>query len=130
VEEFHPVWREVNDFEPSALGEQCLLGRGFFDRSNAVRVIITPSTREAVLDLTPGHAAHRQIMALLRFYLGYESEAHLEMRVRPELMPEPVLAPKKTSLGLTTQLSASSMSGGVPALITRVHLGRWSGATA
>jgi type VI secretion system protein ImpH len=127
VEEFHPVWREVNDFEPSALGEQCLLGRGFYDRSNAVRVIITPSTRETVLDLTPGHAAHRQIMALLCFYLGYESEAHLEMHVRPELMPEPLLSPKQTSLGLTTQLSASSAMG--EKRITRVHLGRWNGSS-
>ncbi|KVL70138.1 type VI secretion protein, partial [Burkholderia ubonensis] len=34
VEEFYPVWRTVNDFEPAALGEQCLLGRGFYDRAN------------------------------------------------------------------------------------------------
>ncbi|WP_061125973.1 type VI secretion system baseplate subunit TssG [Caballeronia catudaia] len=126
VEEFHPVWREVNDFEPAALGEQCLLGRGFYDRSNVVRVIISPTTRDTVLDLTPGNHAHQQIMALLRFYLGYEGEAHLEMHVRPELMPKPVLAPKQTSLGLTTQLSAPSRNG--DPRITRVHLGRWNGS--
>lgn len=128
VEEFYPVWREVNDYEPAALGEQCLLGRGFYDRSNAVRVIITPHTRQAVLDLTPGNHAHREIMALLRFYLGYEGEAHLEMHVRPGLMPKPVLAPKQTSLGLTTQLTAPSTHGNQR--ITRVHLGRWNGSTA
>ncbi|SAK63474.1 type VI secretion protein [Caballeronia fortuita] len=129
IEEFHPVWREVNDYEPAALGEQCLLGRGFYDRSNAVRVIITPETRDAVLDLTPGGHAHREVMALLRFYLGYEGEAHLEMHVRPELMPDPVLEPKQTSLGLTTQLVRRSNSTGEAARITRVHLGRWDGAT-
>ncbi len=128
VEEFHPVWREVNDYEPAALGEQCLLGRGFYDRSNAVRVIITPDTRETVLDLTPGGHAHREVMALLRFYLGYEAEAHLEMHVRPELMPDPVLKPKQTSLGLTTQLFDRSAPTDEPARTTRVHLGRWDGA--
>ncbi|WP_061168460.1 type VI secretion system baseplate subunit TssG [Caballeronia hypogeia] len=126
VEEFYPVWREVNDFEPAALGENCLLGRGFYDRSNVVRVVITPDTRETVLDLTPGHDTHQEIMALLQFYLGYEGEAYLEMLVRPELMPQPVLAPKQTSLGLTTQLT--SPSGG-DSRITRVHLGRWNGTT-
>ncbi|AQH03160.1 type VI secretion protein [Burkholderia sp. KK1] len=126
VEEFYPVWREVNEFEPAALGEQCLLGRGFFDRSNVVRVVITPTTRETVLDLTPGGVAHQEIMALLRFYLGYEGEAHLEMHVRPALMPEPVLAPRQTSLGLTTQLNTPSANGNTR--ITRVHLGRWNGS--
>ncbi|MDR5735831.1 type VI secretion system baseplate subunit TssG [Caballeronia sp. LZ025] len=129
VEEFFPVWREVNDFEPAALGEQCLLGRGFYDRSNAVRVIITPDTRETVLSLTPGHAAHREIMALLRFYLGYEGEAHLEMHVRPELMPDPVLVSRQTSLGLTSQLPPSSAQH-KNQHITRVHLGRWNGSNA
>ncbi|SAL79441.1 type VI secretion protein [Caballeronia peredens] len=129
VEEFYPVWRELTDIEPAALGEQCLLGRGFYDRSNAVRVIITPDTREMVLELTPGNRAYRDVMTLLRFYLGYEGEAHIEMHVRPELMPEPVLKPGQTSLGLTTQLAARPPSAtGKPSQNTRVHLGRWNGA--
>ncbi|WP_350029128.1 hypothetical protein [Caballeronia sp. ATUFL_F2_KS9A] len=67
-------------------------------------------------------------MALLRFYLGYEAEARLEMHVRPELMPDPVLKPKQTSLGLTTQLFDRSAPTDEPARTTRVHLGRWDGA--
>jgi type VI secretion system protein ImpH len=128
VEEFYPVWREVDAIEPAALGEQCLLGRGFYDRSNAVRVVITPTTRETVLDLTPGHAAHQEIMALLRFYLGYEGEAHLEMHVRSDLMPKPVLTAKQTSLGLTSQLTGPSTQGKASSHVTRVHLGRWNGS--
>jgi type VI secretion system protein ImpH len=132
VEEFHPVWREVNDFEPAALGEQCLLGRGFYDRANVVRVVITPVVRETVLSLVPGQPAHREIMALLRFYLGYESEADLEMHVRAELMPKPMLEPRQANLGFTTQLesppdSAAAGPAGVTR-VTRVQLGRWNGA--
>ncbi|WP_213305170.1 type VI secretion system baseplate subunit TssG [Paraburkholderia sacchari] len=129
VEEFYPVWREVNDFEPAALGEQCLLGRGFYDRGNTVRVVITPASRETVLALVPGQAGHREIMALLRFYLGYESEADLEMHVRPDLMPKPMLEPRQANLGFTAQLEAPARSAaGAPARITRVQLGRWNGA--
>ncbi len=96
-------------------------------QSNA-NVSASARTRETVLDLTPGGHAHREVMALLRFYLGYEAEAHLEMHVRPELMPDPVLKPKQTSLGLTTQLFDRSAPTDEPARTTRVHLGRWDGA--
>ncbi|MEM5325037.1 type VI secretion system baseplate subunit TssG [Paraburkholderia sp. JHI2823] len=129
VEEFHPVWREITDFEAAALGEQCLLGRGFHDRANVVRVVITPASRETVLSLVPGQATHREIMTLLRFYLGYESEADLEMHVRADLMARPTLEPRQAILGFTAQLEAPVQpSGGAPVGITRVQLGRWSGA--
>ncbi|HEY1610711.1 MAG TPA: type VI secretion system baseplate subunit TssG [Paraburkholderia sp.] len=127
VEEFHSVWREVDAFEPAALGEQCLLGRGFYDRANTVRVVITPRSREMVLALVPGHSVHREVMALLRFYVGYESEAHLEMQVRRELMPEPVLSPRQTNLGFTAQLATPAASADGAASVTRVQLGRWNG---
>ncbi|MDH6147993.1 type VI secretion system baseplate subunit TssG [Paraburkholderia tuberum] len=129
VEEFHPVWREVTDFEPAALGEQCLLGRGFYDRANVVRVVITPASRETVLSLVPGQNTHREIMTLLRFYLGYESEADLEMHVRADLMPRPALEPRQANLGFTAQLEApAAPAPGAPTRITRVQLGRWNGA--
>lgn len=129
VEEFHAVWREVNDLEPSALGEQCLLGRGFYDRANTVRVVITPASRETVLALVPGQPVHREVMTLLRFYLGYESEADLEMHVLADLMPSPLLVPGGTKLGFTAQLEAPTgdASAGQPR-VTRVQLGRWNGA--
>jgi type VI secretion system protein ImpH len=128
VEEFHPVWREINDPEPAALGEQCLLGRGFYDRANTVRVVITPASRETVLALVPGQPAHREVMALLRFYLGYDSEADLEMHVRTDLMPKPVLEPGQANLGFTAQLEAPGKAAAIaPVRMTRVQLGRWNG---
>lgn len=129
VDEFHPVWREVIDLEPAALGEQCLLGRGFYDRANVVRVVITPASRETVLSLVPGRSGHREIMALLGFYLGYESEADLEMHVRADLMPSPMLEPRQANLGFTAQLEAPIRPATSAATrITRVQLGRWNGA--
>jgi type VI secretion system protein ImpH len=125
VIEFHPVWVESNDAGVATLGENCVLGRGFYDRANTVRVIVEPQMRETVLESMPGGAAHAAIMALLRFYLGYAGNAHLEMHIAPRLMPEPVVSSRQVSLGYTTQLRQACDGH-----VTRVHLGMWNGAPA
>jgi type VI secretion system protein ImpH len=128
VDEFHPVWVKADNGERTALGETCLLGRGFYDKGNSVCIALTPRTREAVLALLPGHAAHREVMTLLRFYLGYEAQAHLEMNVDPELMPQQALNTDEVRLGFTTRLpggGASLRNGGR----TRVQLGVWTGSS-
>ncbi|MGX6998927.1 type VI secretion system baseplate subunit TssG [Caballeronia sp. KNU42] len=129
VTEFHPVWIQLNEFEPTALGENCVLGRGFYDRGNCARVVIVPTTPETVLGLTPGREVHAEIMALLRFYLGYEANAHLEMHVVPELMPRAELSSDQMSLGYTTQLPQAERPCATDA-VTRVQLGTWDGRTA
>jgi type VI secretion system protein ImpH len=129
VTEFHPVWIQLNEFEPTALGESCVLGRGFYDRGNCARVVIAPTTAESVLGLTPGHRVHSEIMALLSFYLGYEANAHLEMHVSPDLMPRAELSSDQMSLGYTTQLAQAERPYATGA-ITRVQLGTWDGRTA
>jgi type VI secretion system protein ImpH len=108
--------------------EGCLLGRGFYDRANTVRVVTTPHTHEAVLGLMPGRGNHRELMALLRFYLGYEARAHLEMHVSPDLMPAQQLNSAQVSLGFTTQLPPSR-TGAAAATVTRVQLGAWTGGS-
>ena len=128
VTEFHPTWVTVNDFQPMPLGENCLLGRGFTDRSNTVHVKITPNIRESVQSLMPKQPAHDKVMALLRYYLGYEARAHLEMEVRPELMPKPALNSAQVSLGYTTLLKPSDSNAEQTPI--RVQLGTWGGATA
>lgn len=138
VEEFYPVWVRLDATERMPLGENCVLGRGFYDRANAVRVVITPQTRESVLGLMPGRAMHGEVMALLRFYLGYAANARLEMQVRPALMPAPTLNSDQVSLGFTAQLrhptaedaaDVEDVDGAMPRM-TRVQLGRWNGPGA
>ena len=129
VEEFHPVWIRIDAPEPMPLGENCVLGRGFHDRANTVRVVITPSARETVLDLVPGRPMHRAVMALLRFYLGHEADAQLEMHVRRPLMPAPKLNAPDVRLGYTSQLPAPTPDAdGPPGRLTRVRLGTWRGS--
>lgn len=126
VEEFHPVWVRIDTTGPMPLGENCVLGRGFHDCANTVRVVITPQTGEAVLGLMPGRLLHREVTALLRFYLGYAANARLEMRVEAALMPAPALNSDKVSLGYTTQLRQGGTLGAAGA-VTRVQLGTWTG---
>jgi type VI secretion system protein ImpH len=126
VTEFHPVWIHLEEFELAALGENCVLGRGFYDRGNCVRVVIVPTSCESVLGLTPGRQLHSEIMALLRFYLGYEANAHLEMHVSPELMPRADIASDQVRLGYTSQLAQVNRPHETGA-ITRVRLGTWNG---
>lgn len=123
VTEFHPVWIKVNDFEPTPLGENCLLGRGFTDRSNSVHVRICPQTKASVQDLMPGKPAHNKLMALLRYYLGYQAQAQLDMEVQPHLMPKPALNSLQVSLGYTSLLKPSAEQAPIC-----VQLGTWGGA--
>jgi type VI secretion system protein ImpH len=127
VEECYPVWSSAEGYAQNALGEGCLLGRGFYDRANAVRIVITPQTRVSVLGLTPGQPNHRAVMALLRFYLGYEAKAYLEMHVATDLMPAPVLNSNQVTLGYTTQLPPPRASD--LTTITRVQLAVWTGGS-
>lgn len=129
VAEFHAIWVPIESPERTPLGENCVLGRGFYDRANTVRVVITPSLRESVLGLMPGRQTHREVMELLRFYLGYEVNAHLEMHVRRSLMPPPALNSREVSLGYTTQLcsSATQAAAETDEEFTRVQLGTWRG---
>ncbi|MNM95323.1 hypothetical protein D3C81_1077620 [compost metagenome] len=123
VDEFHPVWTRLpsDATERRPLGQNCVLGRGFFDRANAVRVVITPRTADLVQGLMPGHAQHREVMTLLRFYLGHTAHACIEMHVHTSLMPPPALNDGAVRLGYSTQLRAPGES------VTRVQLGTWNG---
>lgn len=67
-------------------------------------------------------------MALLRFYLGYEARAHLEMHVSAELMPAQQLNSDQVSLGYTSQLPQPRGHDPVAGL-TRVQLGEWTGGS-
>jgi len=117
----------------SALGDNCLLGRGCYDRSNTILVVMTPRSRNTMLGLVPGEIDHRQVLLLLSLYLGYTSNAHLRMHVRADLMPAPYLNSPHVRLGYTSQL-ISGLSGrrqidpyaSSDQRQTRVTLGTWT----
>ncbi|RDS80913.1 type VI secretion system baseplate subunit TssG [Dyella monticola] len=125
VKEFHPIWVTIDTAEPMPLGEQCVLGGGFFDRSNCVNVVIALTSSDSVAALMPGMSAHKDIMALLRFYLGYEAQAIMEAEVPPALMPPPILEPNAVNLGYTSMLPYAEAACASHAPI-RIQLGTWN----
>lgn len=104
VQQCHSVWVVPDAVEAAPLGQGCLLGRGFHDRMNAVLVVFRPKTQQAMRDLMPTQEPYRQVMALLRFYLGYEVQAHLRMDADTSLFPRPVFGDPLVKLGLTSRL--------------------------
>lgn len=128
VEEFHPVWITLEGHVDAPLGEHCVLGRGFYDRSQALRVVITPGSQATVLGLLPGERMHEDVMQLLRFYLGYTAQAVLVMRVHPALMPAPALDAHAPALGYTSLLPPGALSEVAQTPVT-VQLGIWNRST-
>lgn len=126
VEEFHPVWVDIDGNEPMPLGEHCVLGGGFFDRGNCVQVVLTPTCAASVRSLMPKQPMHEDVMRLLRFYLGYEAQAVITMQVPPELMPAPVLEPNAVSLGYTTLLPRDDKPSASHDALIRIQLGTWN----
>lgn len=124
VEEFHPVWVAVAATEPMPLGEHCVLGGGFFDRGNCVKIVIAPITPSSVRGLMPGQPMYQDVVQMLRLYLGYEAQAVLHMHVQPALMPSPVLEPQSMSLGYTAMLPFDKACGNPRPV--RVQLGMWN----
>ena len=127
VQEFYPVWVALTDFERMPLGQNCVLGRGFYDRANAIRVVLRPQSRDSVLGLMPGQAQHKEVMALLRFYLGYAAQAHLHLEVRPELMPAPALNSGDVRLGYSSRLPDATPAKKKDSVVC-VRLGIYNGS--
>lgn len=127
VTEFYPVWIHPDTVEPAPLGEGCLLGRGFYDRANAIRIVIRPQSRESVLGLMPGEVQHEQVMTLPRFYLGYEARAHVQLEVDPSLLPDPLLGGGLGQLGYSTRLPAKPGGRSMQDLV-RIQLGAYDAA--
>jgi type VI secretion system protein ImpH len=132
IEEFHPDWVELS--RPQALplstplGNHCLLGYGFYDRAHTVRIAFEPDTRAMLLSLIPGGTVYREITALLQFYLGYTTQARLEMHVQPELIPLPRLNSDQVRLGYTTLFSLPNRAvTRAQQQCVRIQLGKWDG---
>jgi type VI secretion system protein ImpH len=126
VEEFHPQWVGVHPAQRATLlGEDCVLGGGFYDRSACIRVILTPGSAAVVSGLLPGQPMHGNVIELLRIYVGYETQVVLEMLVQPSLLPRPILDAGGPNLGCTSLLTPQQPRAGDNAPLIRIRLATW-----
>lgn len=120
VDEFLPVAKRTGPGQPltaasvdtkgRGLGGGYVLGKRLLYRSRAVRVTMKPQDAQQAQDLLPGAWLHRDVMALVRLYIGTKADVHLRMQMSSRFAPEPAVCtePKARAprLGWTIVLPA------------------------
>jgi type VI secretion system protein ImpH len=94
LEERHPVWVRL-DAPPrlgsagrmGGLARDHVLGRRIADRCETVRITLTPANARQVHGLLPDAPLHRELMSLLRVYVGYKVDVVLRMQVCAAMAP-------------------------------------------
>jgi type VI secretion system protein ImpH len=108
VEEFWPVAKRTEQGRPltskaalaqasadskrSGLGGGYVLGKRLHYRSRAVRVTLRPQNAQQAHDLLPGAWLHRDLMALVKLYIGTKADVHLRVRMSSRFAPAPAVA--------------------------------------
>ncbi|BBU30818.1 type VI secretion system protein ImpH [Burkholderia sp. THE68] len=121
VDEFWPVARRAAPGQPlsakaapparsSGLGGGYVLGKRLHYRSRAVRVTLRPTNAQQAQDLLPGVWLHRDLLALVRLYIGTKADVHLRMQMSSRFAPQPSVGKSRTAvaprLGWTVVLPA------------------------
>jgi type VI secretion system protein ImpH len=122
VDEFWPVARRAGKAQPltakrsnesdkrGGLGGGYVLGKRLPYRSRAVRVTLAPQDAQQARDLLPGAWLHRDVMSLLKIYIGTKADVHLRMQMSSRFAPEPAVGKQRTEvaprLGWTVVLPA------------------------
>ncbi|HDR8935535.1 type VI secretion system baseplate subunit TssG [Burkholderia vietnamiensis] len=90
------------------LGGGYVLGRRLAYRCRAVLVTVQPADARQAQDLLPGARLHRELMAVVRLYVGVKADVHLRMEISSRHAPRPAIGSALTDpsprLGWTTVL--------------------------
>ncbi|SAL50933.1 putative cytoplasmic protein [Caballeronia arvi] len=108
VDEFWPVAKRTGQGRPltskaadahasaegkrNGLGGGYVLGKRLRYRSRAVRVTLRPHDAQQAHDLLPGAWLHRDLMALVKLYIGTKADVHLRVRMSSRFAPAPAVA--------------------------------------
>jgi type VI secretion system protein ImpH len=95
VDMWHPVWMALDaparigpaKHSSAKLGRDHVLGRRMTDKSATVRVTLMPTNVGQVNDLLPDAPLHREVMSLLRVYIGHKVDVVLRMDIPTSLAP-------------------------------------------
>jgi type VI secretion system protein ImpH len=106
---------------PVYLAQSVPLGGASQDASSEVLLSLSTDDPQQARDWLPGELLHRDLLVLLRVYLGWRCTVRLELTLAPQLLPTPVLGQARLLLGMTGLLGTR-----VATTIT-IHLGRYQG---
>ena len=92
IEQFVGAWYPVEKESQCSLGESggyseqlglgAVVGDETWDQQSRVRIQLGPLTLEQYVDFLPGHAGHRQLRSLTRFYSSGEYDVEVQLILR------------------------------------------------
>ena len=104
IEQFVGAWYPVELESQCCLGENggyseqlglgAVVGNETWDQQSRVRIQLGPLTLEQYMDFLPGHAGHRQLRSLTRFYTGGENDVEVQLILRRQDVPACELKPQ------------------------------------
>ncbi len=106
---------------PVCLAQSAPLGDVGRDASCEVLLSLATDDAQQALGWLPGAPLHRDLLLMLRVYLGWRCTVRLTLTLPPHLLPTPILGKANVLLGMTGLI-------GTPAGVTiTLHLGRYQG---
>ena len=110
-----------------ALAQRATLGKTGKEGCSRILLALATNNQQEAEDWLPGGQLHRELMVLLRVYLGYRSDVRLRLTVPVSALPEPRLGQKRrVQLGRTGVLGLKKDSPGKRTHLT-VTLGCYAG---
>jgi type VI secretion system protein ImpH len=132
-----PHWLQKITLTPAAaldntrrvnLSQRVVLGGSGWDVNSQLLLTLATENPNEARDWLPGGPLQRDLLVLLRVYLGWRCSVRLKLRLSSCCLPAPVLGGKQVQLGLTGVLGLrpAEPSSAIPAAIT-IGLGRYQG---
>ncbi|MGV3345439.1 type VI secretion system baseplate subunit TssG [Enterobacteriaceae bacterium LUAb1] len=109
-----------------SLSGRVVLGKSVQEAGSQLRLTLQTEDKQEAQGWLPGGQLHSDLLALLRVYLGWRSNAILELQLPIRLLPPPQLGRQRVQLGRTGLLGRHNPTAILPDTIT-VPLGRYQG---
>lgn len=112
----------------TSLSSRTVLGRHGYDACSRVRVTLATEDATEAEGWLPGGQLHTDLLALMRVYLGWRTDARLQLRIPLRLLPEPRLGnARRTQLGRTGILGLDAETAARSNDLVTVRIGGYEG---
>lgn len=113
--------------ERVTLSTQAALGKTGRGACSRVWVALATDDQDEFEKWLPGGQLHRDLLALMRVYLGYRSDARLTLSIPARLLPAPRLGTRRVQLGRNGMLRRKTADADAGAQPITLRLGCYAG---
>ena len=134
ITEFYPTWHSIEN--PAQVGGKtnkigldgsAVLGSRLRECNQTIHIAITPQHEDQIIDLLPDGQLYKDLMALMRAYLGYQVDAKITLYIKRNFLPRSQLISKNCRLGQTASLTKMTENGEYIQDKVAVNLGHYCG---